>query len=93
MKPKMTVTIMPRLRIANAAGDQKSDGREEAATCLRCLLENEPLAQAALVEDGGLFAITALLKEEGGGATREAASKLLAVFDEGFADAIETAKT
>ena len=61
------------------------------ATCLRCLLENEPPAQAALVEDGGLFAITALLKEQG--ATREAASKLLAVFDEGFADAIDTAKT
>ena len=76
---------------ANADGDNKDDGREEMATCLRCLLENEPPAQAALVEDGGLFAITALLKEQG--ATREAASKLLAVFDEGFADAIDTAKT
>lgn len=71
------------------AGDKKSDCREEAATCLRWLLEGEPIAQAALVEEGGLFAITALLKDDG---TREAASKLLAVFDEGFADAIDTAK-
>ena len=67
----------------------ESGGRREAAGCLRCLLEGETLAQAELVEAGGLAPIASLLQR---GATREAASGLLGVLHEGFAEAIEAAK-
>ena len=67
----------------------ESGGRREAAECLRCLLEGETLAQAELVEAGGLAPIAMLLQH---GATREAASRLLGVLHEGFAEAIEAAK-
>ena len=67
----------------------ESGGRRAAAECLRCLLEGETLAQAELVEAGGLAPIASLLQR---GATREAAARLLGVLHEGFAEAIEAAK-
>jgi len=73
----------------NGGEGDESGGRREAAECLRCLLEGETLAQAELVEAGGLAPIASLLQR---GATREAAARLLGVLHEGFAEAIEAAK-
>jgi len=76
-------------KVEAPAGKKTGGPQVEGANCLRNLLEGDAPAQAVLVEDGVLTLAAALLKNK---STEDAGSKLLASFDECFADMVASAK-
>jgi len=76
-------------KVDKLKGRATNGGQVEAANCLRVLLGGDREQQAVVVEDGILPLAAAMLKEK---STDEAATRLLAGFDECFEDLIESAK-